>query len=141
MDSSEGQCHEAFSQPSLMGLWGGFLRLHSYCLLGQGMVGPLGLTQIPSAELGRPVLPPTLPDDRAVVGGMEPGPEAQIFFLASQKDGVASAEATNGKPPRDLSFQDTGKGNTGKELGEGDGEWEGEGQRRTPATRILEGLL
>ncbi|KFO19979.1 Sodium/hydrogen exchanger 5 [Fukomys damarensis] len=32
---------------------------------------------------------------------------SQVFFLGPQKDGVANAEAINGKPPRDLGFQDT----------------------------------
>lgn len=40
---------------------------------------------------------------------MKPGPKAQVFFLGPQKDGVANAEAINGKPPGDLGFQDTGK--------------------------------
>lgn len=52
-----------------------------------------------------------------------------------QKDGVANPEATNGKPPRELGFQDTGKQGTAgsrREVEEG-------GSR--PVILILEALL
>lgn len=55
-----------------------------------------------------------------------------------QKDGVANPEATNGKPPRDLGFQDTGKQGTagsrraGREVGKGESR---------PVIPILEALL
>ncbi|KAB1273476.1 Sodium/hydrogen exchanger 5 [Camelus dromedarius] len=57
-------------------------------------------------------------------------------FSGTPKDGVANTEATNGKPPRDLGFQDTGKHGVGvgQRMERG-----GKGQR--PITRSLKDLL
>lgn len=56
--------------------------------------------------------------------GFEPGSRLRVFFLGPQKDGLANSEATNGKPPRDLGFQDTGKQGIRVGLRMG---WEGRG--------------
>lgn len=73
-------------------------------------------------------------------GVWERGGKTKVIVLGllsgPQKDGVANPEATNGKPPRDLGFQDTGKqGATGME-----GRWEREGTGLSPRSwRISSG--
>lgn len=49
--------------------------------------------------------------------------KARVLGLLSgpQKDGVANPEATNGKPPRDLGFPDTGKQGAWGQKGGGGG--------------------
>lgn len=61
----------------------------------------------------------TLPDNR--VGILSQGHRLRVFFLGPQKDGLANTEATNGKPPRNLSVQDTGKQGVGVGVGAEDG--------------------
>lgn len=86
----------------------------------------------PPSRLGRLILL-TLPFHRV----WEWGGKTKVIVLGllsgPQKDGVANPEATNGKPPRDLGFQDTGKqGAAGME-----GRWGREGAGLSSGSRRL----
>lgn len=84
------------------------------------MVEPLGLTQSP---------PPAVSGRQQGWGWSPPAPGGLGFFLAPQKNGVANTAASNGKPPRDLGFQDTGKQGVGVGLRMGE---VGKGQQQGP---------
>lgn len=74
--------------------------------------------------------------DFAILQGLWMGgrTKTKVLGLLSgpQKDGVANPEATNGKPPRDLGFQDTGKQRASG--------MEGRRGRRRPVIQILSPL-
>lgn len=65
----------------------------------------MGWTQIPPPAGSGSLVLLTLPDNRVRVWSQR----LKVFFLGPQKNGVANTATTNGKAPRDLGFQDTGK--------------------------------